>query len=34
MFSENLRIRFFKISSLDCGQLWKETMQEKGTQST
>ena len=34
MFFRNSRIRLFKISWLDCAQLWKESRQEKGTQST
>ena len=34
MFLRNSRIRFFKISWLDCEQLWKESRQEKISQST
>ena len=33
MFFENSKI-FFLINWLNCEQLWKESIQEKGTQST
>ena len=33
MFFENSKI-YFLINWLNCKQLWKESIQEKGTQST